>query len=103
MDADSNQVVPICNTNYPTTIKTHPPLERTVSLARDGSVDFRGNTADKRASGRLKANAFIIGIEISYKHQFCESCTLERSDLTAQNGSGNICTPCRSRRDQFQI
>nr|XP_024372616.1 protein NRT1/ PTR FAMILY 8.3-like [Physcomitrium patens] len=70
MDADSNQVVPICNTNYPTTIKTHPPLERTVSLARDGSVDFRGNTADKRASGRLKANAFIIGIEIGERLAF---------------------------------
>lgn len=61
MDAESNKVVPICNTNYETTMKRFP-LVRTVSLARDGSVNFQGRPVDKRTTGRFKANAFIIGI-----------------------------------------
>ena len=32
-----------------------------ISLAQDGSVDFRGNPINKLTTGRVKANAFIIG------------------------------------------
>ncbi|XP_073393754.1 protein NRT1/ PTR FAMILY 8.2 isoform X2 [Physcomitrium patens] len=70
MESESNKVVPICSTNYRTTSKRHPPLERTMSITRDGSMDYRGTPADKRTTGRFKANAFIIGIEIGERLAF---------------------------------
>jgi peptide/histidine transporter 3/4 len=62
MEAESNKVVPICNTKYRASSTRRPPgLVRAVSLAKDGAVDYRGKPIDKKTTGRLKANAFIIG------------------------------------------
>lgn len=71
MEAESNKVVPICNTKYRASSTRRPPgLVRAVSLAKDGAVDYRGKPIDKKTTGRLKANAFIIG-----KLLFCPCCT----------------------------
>jgi len=60
MDAEGNRVLPGCNTKYQTTSRRFP-LVKMVNLARDGAVDFGGRPIDKATTGRLKANAFIIG------------------------------------------
>lgn len=72
MEAESNKVVPICNTKYrSSSTRRQPGLARAVSLAKDGAVDYRGKPIDKKTTGRLKANAFIIG-----KFLLCPCCTL---------------------------
>jgi hypothetical protein len=38
-----------------------------ISLAQDGSVDFRGNPVNKLTTGRVKANVFIIGEFCAFK------------------------------------
>lgn len=49
-----------------------PTLETMVSLAKDGTVDCSGRPIDKRTSGRLRANFFIIGNKKTTYH--CLAC-----------------------------
>jgi hypothetical protein len=49
-----------------------PTLETMVSLAKDGTVDCRGKPINKRTSGRLRANFFIIGNKKTIYH--CLAC-----------------------------
>ncbi len=49
-----------------------PTLETMVSLAKDGTVDCSGKPIDKRTSGRLRANFFIIGNKKTIHH--CLAC-----------------------------
>jgi len=63
MDTESKKVFPISTSGNKnrSTHKSSFALERGVSLAKDGAVDYRGQPIDKRTTGRLKANVFIIG------------------------------------------
>lgn len=65
---ESSKVVPICNTKY--NINSHTSLDRAVSLAKDGAVDYQGRPINKNTSGRLKANCFIIGKLLPKKPRF---------------------------------
>jgi hypothetical protein len=66
MDTESKKVFPISTTSNArhkncSTNKSSFALDSAVSLAKDGAVDYRGQPIDKKTTGRLKANVFIIG------------------------------------------
>lgn len=74
MDTESKKVFPICTTSAARHKQSSEPkssfaLETAVSLAKDGAVDYRGQPVDKKTTGRLKANVFIIGnVDCSHLH-----------------------------------
>lgn len=75
MDTESKKVFPICTTSAARHKQSSEPkssfaLETAVSLAKDGAVDYRGQPVDKKTTGRLKANVFIIGIEVGERLAF---------------------------------